>query len=187
MCKKLSEWINRISNTGVVLVCLVVFLLFSALVLPDQATKAEVYSDGAGSPDTSLFYTAESLYQMAEAYGPAGRRSYIQARFTFDIVWPLVYVIFLATAISWLNKRAAMHNKLWGRLNLVPIMGMLFDFFENISAAIVMARYPHPTVLIDHLAGVFTLVKWIFIGGSFIVLIFGVALVTWRVFQTRSQ
>ncbi len=176
---KVSDWINHLSTGRVALAALILFLVFSALVLPDQAAKAEFYARDAGSPDTSLFYTADEIYQFAEAYGPQGRSAYIRARFTFDIIWPVVYVLFLSTCISWVWKRVQNKGQRWGWLNLTPVFGMLFDFLENSSAAIVMARYPVPTPVLDHLAGVFTFVKWLFIGISFIALFLGLILIIW--------
>jgi len=84
----------------------VVFILFTALVLPRQAAEAESISSGAGSPDTSFWYTPDDLYRMVEAYGPAGRQAYLWARWTFDLVWPLVYTAFLSLTISWVYRRA---------------------------------------------------------------------------------
>lgn len=179
MLTKLSNSFLKFSTGPLTLACLVIFIIFSALVLPDQAGKAEVYSGEVGSPDTSLFYTASDLYRFAEAYGPVGRAAYIRARFTFDVIWPLVYLAFLATAISWLVNRANLGWDTWGRLNLLPVAGVIFDYLENGSAAIVMARYPQPTAIIDHLAGLFTLLKWIFIAASFgfLLVIAGIALI----------
>ena len=171
MFSNLSNWFLKFSTGPITLAFLVVFFVFSALVLPDQAARAEVYSGEVGSPDTSLFYTADDLYGFAEAYGTDGRAAYIRARYTFDVVWPLVYLAFLVTTISWLVKRLNLEWRTWGRLNLLPIAGVLFDFLENMSAATVMARYPQTTPVLAHLAGVFTLVKWLFVGGSFIVLV----------------
>lgn len=173
--KKLSSWIQRISTGKLTLICLLGFILFTILVLPDQAAKAEIYSSGIGSPDTSLFYTADQLYEFASAYGAEGRAAYIRARFTFDVVWPLVYLAFLSTSISWVFKPTH-----WQQLNLLPLFGVLFDFLENISAALVMARYPQPTPLIPHLAGLFTFIKWVFVGGSFLALVAGLILFAWR-------
>ena len=75
---------------AVALLALVVFLLFTALVLPAQSAQAEAQFAGVGSPDTSFWYTPDDLYRMAEAYGAQGRPAYNRARFTFDIAWPLV-------------------------------------------------------------------------------------------------
>jgi hypothetical protein len=187
MLTKLSNSLLKFSTGPLTLACLVIFLVFGALVLPDQAAKAEVYSGEVGSPDTSLYYTASDLYTKAEAYGPAGRAAYIRARFTFDLIFPLVYTAFLVTAISWLVKRSDLAWDTWGRLNLLPVAGMAFDFLENGAAAIVMARYPQSTAILDHLAGGFTLVKWNFISASFIALVILVIIKLVRWTQTRQR
>jgi hypothetical protein len=185
MCFKLTNWLQKISTGPLTLACLLVFLIFGALVLPDQAAKAEAYSSESGSPDTSIYYTASDLYRMAEAYGPAGRSAYIRARFTFDLIFPLVYTAFLVTAISWLFTWLKLPNR-WQWINLLPIAGALFDYLENISAAIVLARYPNTTIVIDHLSGAFTLVKWIFIIGSFLTLVVLIGIVLISVFQKHQ-
>ncbi len=167
----LSAWLVRVSKGWLVLQSLLVFVLFMIFVLPDQAAKAEAYTQGGDSPDTSFFYTPEKLLQMAESYGEEGRQAYIQARFTFDLVFPAVYGLFLITAISWLADRTFSAGSMWRRLNLVPAAGVMFDLLENISASVVMARYPNSSLLFGWLSSGFTLLKWVFVYGSFIVLL----------------
>jgi len=57
---------------------------------------------------------------------------------------------------------------------------LLFDYLENGATSIVMARYPDLTPILPHLAGFLTAIKWIFVGGSFAVLVMGVAMAGWR-------
>lgn len=187
MVTKLSNGFLKISTGRLTLACLVLFLIFSALILPDQAARAEVYSGEVGSPDTSLFYTASDLYNFAEAYGATGRAAYIRARFTFDLIWPLVYLAFLVTAISWLLKHTDLSWERWGRLNLLPVAATVFDYLENISASIVMGRYPQTTPVIAHLAGVFTLFKWIFIVASFSLLLILGSMALVRLIKARAK
>jgi hypothetical protein len=174
MWKRLSDWIHRVSTGWVALAALVIFVLFTGLVLPRQASVADADTGDAGSPDTSLYYTADQLYQMAEGYGEEGRKAYIRARFTFDLIWPVVYTVFLATAMSWVNRRAFAVDSLWQRVNIVPVLGALSDYLENTATSVVMARYPSPTVVVDTLAGFITVVKWVFVNGSFVLLLLGV-------------
>lgn len=181
----LSNGFKRFSRGWVALLALVIFSLFTALVLPAQSSQAEATSGEAGSPDTSLFYTPGELNNMAEAYGPQGRAAYVRARFTFDLIWPLVYTFFLVTSISWIYGRAFAHGSPLQLANLVPVLGLLFDYLENIATSLVMLRYPDPTPFFAWLAPVFTFLKWIFIGGSFIVLLAGV--VPWITRRIRSN
>jgi hypothetical protein len=180
MGKRISDWLRGVSTGWVALSALLIFVLFSALVLPQQATRAEQETGSAESPDTSLFYSASDLYRMAESYGEQGRQAYVRARFTFDLVWPLVYTLFLATAISWVFGRAFAPDSPWQRANLASLLGALFDYLENLSTSLVMLRYPAQTPVVDTLASVFTALKWGLIGASFVLLVGGIVVVAWR-------
>ena len=186
MLKRYSAWLRRVSSGWVALVALVVFVLFLALVLPRQAAQAEGAAGGAGSPDTSFWYTPADLYRQAEAYGPEGRQAYIRARWTFDLVWPVVYTAFLVTAISWVYRRTFAPHSRWQWANLAPVLGVSLDYMENMAASLVMARYPAPTPVVAGLAPVFTSLKWVFVGGSFVLLLLGVVVGAWR-WRKRSD
>ena len=185
MLKGLSEWLYRVSRGWVALLGVLVFAAFIGLVLPGQAAEAETYSAAAGSPDGSFYYSAAMLYEMAESYGEEGRQQYIRSRFTFDIVWPIAYMFFLATVISWVFGRVFTPGNLWRLANVVPILGGFFDYVENISAAIVMGRYPATTPILDVMTSVFTMIKWIFVNGSFVILALG--LIAGLIFWIRTQ
>jgi len=187
MGKRISEWLSKISKGWVALSALVLFLLFSALALPKQAAESELEIGDAGSPDMSFFYSPSELYEMAEAYGEEGRAAYIKARFTFDLVWPLVYLLFLSTAISWINKKSFREGSWWQGVNLVPLLGATFDYLENVATSVVMWRYPGQTAVVVLLAPVFTMVKWVFVGGSFSLLGIGIAAGVWQWAKGRRR
>ena len=180
MGKRISDWLHRVSTGWVALSMLLFFLLFSALVLPQQATKAEQETGSSDSPDMSLFYSPGDLYRIAESYGEQGRQAYVRARFTFDLVWPLVYTLFLATSISWVFGRTFAPDSPWQRANLAPLLGALFDYLENLSTSLVMLRYPDQTGVVDLLAPVFTALKWGLLAASFFLLFGGIVLAVWR-------
>jgi hypothetical protein len=178
--KRLSNWLYKVSTGWVALAGLVVFLLFTALVLPAQSAQADNIRGEAGSPDMSFYYTPQTLYEMAEAYGEQGRAAYIRARFTFDLIWPIVYTLFLTTAISWIFGKAFSPESRWRLANLVPIFGMLVDYLENISTSLVMYRFPASTPVVAWLAPIFTALKWILVNGSFVLLLVGVVAAIWQ-------
>lgn len=178
--KKLSSWIQIASKGWVALASLLIFLAFTAFVLPQQAALAEQNTGSDASPDMSFFYTSDDLYHLAESYGEEGRAAYVRARFTFDLVWPLIYALFLATAISWSFQKSFKPGSPWHLTNLVPIAGMLLDYFENIATSMVMIRYPDTTRVVDLLAPIFTALKWIFVGGGFVLLLIGLLIGAWK-------
>ena len=186
MWKQISDWLHQVSTGWVVLSALAIFLLFSALVLPGQAARAETDTGNAGSPDTSFFYSADDLYRMAEVYGQQGREAYVRTRFTFDLIWPLVYTMFLSTSISWVFSKAFTPDSRWQRANLAPVLGAMLDYLENLATSLVMLRFPNQTVVVDVLAPAFSLVKWVFVMGSFVLLLVGVAVSVWHWNRKRS-
>lgn len=186
MWHKLSIWLHSISQGWLVIIALVVNILFAVLVLPGQSAQAEVVSQGAGTPDLSFYYSADELYEMAKAYGEEGRAAYIHARFTFDLFWPIVYTLFLATSLSWLFSSGFSSKSRWQSINLVPVVGMMFDYLENISTSLVMARYPVRTHVIDILAPLFTAIKWVFVGGSFVLLLAGLGVWVFSLLPKRG-
>jgi uncharacterized BrkB/YihY/UPF0761 family membrane protein len=183
--KRISDWLNKVSSGWVTLAAVIIFVLFSALVLPGQSARSEEEGGSERSPDLSLYYSADDLYQMAEEYGEAGREAYIRARFTFDIAWPLVYTFFLVTTISWIYSRTFPPESWWQRANLAPIMAMVFDLLENLSTSLVMYRFPERTPVVDSLATVFTSLKWFFVTGSFLLLIGGILVGLRRWYKRR--
>ncbi|MEA2008468.1 MAG: hypothetical protein U9O54_05065 [Chloroflexota bacterium] len=180
MLKQTSNWLHRVTNGWTTLVALVVFFAFTAIVLPRQAAKAESQTGTSASPDTSFVYSVDDLYQMAEVYGEQGRSDYVRARFTFDLIWPIIYTLFLVTAISWLAAKIFDPSSPWMLVNLAPILGMIFDYLENISASLVMWRYPTPIPAAAFLAPAFTFLKWAFLACSFLFLVIEISGWLWQ-------
>lgn len=180
MLQRLSRRLCSLATGRAVIAAAAVFALFAILVLPRMAAQSAARTGGAAQPDTSFVYSPADLYAMAEAFGPAGRQAYIVARWTFDLAFPVVYGVVLIATISWLAGRAFPAGSPWRLLNLTPVAGMAFDYLENTATAIIMARYPLRTPVVDLLAPVFTFIKWIFAGGSFVVLLALAGFAAWR-------
>jgi hypothetical protein len=184
--ERFSDRLHRISTGIVTLIATAVFFLFAATVLPAESRSA-LEAGREKSPDTSFFYSSADLYQLAEDYGEEGRRMYIRSRWTFDVAFPIVYLSFLATAISWLMRQGAQPGSPWLRTNIIPAVGALFDFLENSGTSLVMARYPARTPVVDTLAPVFSALKWVFVGGSMLLLVIGVVLVAAATLRRRAR
>ncbi|MCZ1265448.1 MULTISPECIES: hypothetical protein [Paenibacillus] len=175
MLSKLSRGLYHWVNWKWVVASVVIFACFIAFILPWQAAKSEEVTGSGESPDTSFLYSANDLYQMAEQYGEEGRSAYIQARFTFDLVWPIVYLFLLLVLLSILYRVIPPENR-WRRLNLLPVGGWALDMLENAGASLTMYRYPVHTPVVAELTPIFTLLKWCLISASFAALVPGIIL-----------
>lgn len=172
---KLSSWFYRVSGTPILLVAILIFIFFMVVFLPNMAGQLGDITGVDVSPDTSFIYSSTDLYEMAEAYGEEGRAYYIYSRFTFDVAWPLAYMLFLVVTTSYLY-RDHLTGSSWKLVNLLPLAGGLFDFLENSAASLVMYRYPLETPVVATLAPGFTFIKWVAIFLSFAALVIGLLL-----------
>ena len=168
--KKISKCLYKKTNLKIMVIAFIVFVVFTAAVMPVISNFTAMVTSDAQSPDLSLIYKADDLYQMAEDYGAYGRKMYIVLRFTFDLVWPLVYLFFMLALTTTLLSNIQIDSKL-RLLNVFPIIGAVFDYLENIGAAVVMGRYPMRSDIIAQLTPIATLLKWIFIGAAFVLII----------------
>lgn len=168
MKKFISVIVNR-SNAIIVILSLLLFMSFIIIVLPLEAAKSDAFGL-AESIDTSFFYTASDLYRIAENYGEQGRTFYIRQRFTFDLIWPLVYTQFILIASVYFYKKTKLLKASW--LLYVSLVAMGFDYLENIMTSTVLFRFPQTTPVIADLAGIMTLLKWSTLSLAFQILIF---------------
>lgn len=182
--KAIAAKVYRISTGWLALAFTILMIAFMIWVLPGQAAKAEAVSQGAGSPDLSFFYQPEQLFQIAEAYGEAGRQAYIRARWTFDLAFPLVYGGFLISVVGWLLGKSTSPDSKVRLLILVPFIGVVFDYLENIASSLVLGFYPVRLGWAAFLASGFTLIKWIFVYGGFVALV--VAFIIWLVGRKKN-
>lgn len=155
----MKELLYKRVNWMVVIVSIILFSLFIAVVLPKVSLYTDEVVGGLGSPDTSFYYNGYDLYQFAESYGEDGRHNYVLLRWTFDVVWPLVYLFFLLSLSVQLAK--PFKNKWVNKVYWLSILATAFDFFENIVVTIFMIVFPAKLYWLGTIASIGTMFKWI--------------------------
>jgi len=165
---------DRFGEKKVFIFSVLLMSVFVGVVLPYMSGYTESLIGTNISPDTSFFVLPKRLYEIARIYGSDGRRAYIVLRFTFDLVWPCVYLLFFVSSFTYLGMRKY----------ILPILGVVFDLLENITASILMGLYPKEIYPLAYLFSIFNAAKWVFITASFIMLI---VLLIKKAFFTHSN
>ncbi|GAB6107832.1 hypothetical protein [Fusibacter bizertensis] len=170
----MNSFIKRLINWKVCLLFSGLFLLFLLIVLPSESSKSELLTGGLASPDTEFFYSAEFLEDLVSGYSPEAREEYVISKIRFDILWPLVYGIWLTSGIGLTIKGIKRTGGLWektimNRLPLLPLFAVVFDLLENIAVSIVMRTYPDTPMEILGVAPIFSMLKWIALMGSILI------------------
>jgi hypothetical protein len=142
---------------------IVLFGLFMALVLPGQSAKVTEGTPEGASFDTSFFYTPARAFDRAAAHTPEARFAYIVARWSFDLAFPLAYGLFALAGWAFGLARLGPSLSARPRLALVALLGLAFDFAENIAATVIMASVPARPLGWAIAASIATPLKWVFV------------------------
>ncbi|MGB2978397.1 MAG: hypothetical protein WBB78_07735 [Propionicimonas sp.] len=188
--ERVAERLARGVRGWMAMGAVVLFALFTAMVLPAQAEAGAFYTVRYAAPDTSVWYFPDDLYAAAEAWGRDGRAAYVHARVTFDVIWPMVYGTLLMTTLAWVWARGTASGSRWRGVALIPVVAVALDHAENICTATVMARYPARTPVLAELAPLFTAGKWLTLSASFMLLGIGVIIALtarWRARRSRPS
>lgn len=148
------------SKKGIIITS-VLFILFIVVVLPYFSSLTANKTNSNFSPDTGFFYSLEEFYNNMEIYGIEGRNFYILMRWTFDVVWPMVYLSFFASSLGHLTRKLDKKKQIF--FLTFPIVGVSFDVIENVLATINVIIYPTRIEFILKLLQFSSLIKWFFI------------------------
>lgn len=113
--------------------------------------------------DFSIGYSPNEAYQMVNHYGEFGGAFY-RILLLLDTVFPIVYMIFGVLLLGFiLNKYFIKKEKLY-LLLLLPVIGMAFDWLENVMISLMLNQFPEPFDLLAQLCASFTILKFTFTG-----------------------
>jgi hypothetical protein len=157
-----------LSRPWVFAVSVLVLGAFMATILPVKAADAAAYTPAGASFDTSFFYTPAQALERVGLYSPEGRAAYVYDRWTFDVVWPLVYGLFLFSGWSFglarlLPANAGGRDRARAVWLLIPALAVFFDFVENTAVTILMLAYPASPFVVAVIASTGTLIKWVLV------------------------
>ncbi len=160
-----------------ILLLLAVFLLFNFVLIPAVYPKFQTL-------DTLPSYTPQEAYRLISSYGEQGRQQYLLTELTVDLIYPLCTAALFALLILYSFQRG-MPAQAWTRwLCLIPLLELLFDYLENASVIVMLARYPVEMPAIAAAANVFTVLKFALTVPE---LVFVIGLVAWLIRSLRGR
>ena len=170
---KFSNFLRKYANGWLILGLLAIWILFNAMILPQQQKKMEAGSGGTGPIDLLVVYTPEKVYGMIAAYSPDVRSAYRTFELTGDVAYPIIYTFLFALAISWCFKRGYAPDSRMQQYNVIPFGAWLLDLFENLGIVAMLSVFPATPGILAWFTAVFTFLKWMFVFASAILLVVG--------------
>jgi len=159
---EVSDRITSIASGRTVLAALAGILVTGFLVngRPFGIAELKSITGGVGVFDMEMFYTPEQAYAFLAAMGEAGRSFELTRIIPLDLFVPLFYALFLSTLISWLLKKWLPERSPWHRLNVIPVIGALFDYLENLGIIAMLLAWPVEMYSIAQITMAATLLKF---------------------------
>ncbi|HEX3002102.1 MAG TPA: hypothetical protein VHN82_07025 [Methanoregula sp.] len=185
----ISDRIIALSSRRTLLLSLTGLLVTGFLVngRPFGVAELKSMTGGVGILDMEVFYTPEQAYSFLAAMGEAGRLFELTRIIPLDLLVPLFYGLFLSAFISWLLHLWLPEKSRWHRLNVIPVIGALFDYIENLGIISMLLAWPMEMYSIAQITMAATLLKFGFSILAFVIVLGAIAGWLVTAVQQRSR
>ncbi len=140
---------------------LLLLMVFNALIMPYLA------GDSQAIPlDLQFAYTPEQAYELISSYSEDNRHRYMIAEMTTDIVYPIVYTLFLSLTLLLIFPNR-------GKIALIPYIIFIADMLENTGIVTMLYQYPKELYTVALITSVFSTIKWSIVMVVTVILIVG--------------
>jgi hypothetical protein len=174
MLNKLSNVLKGWAQGWIIILLFLLDSLFMGFIMPIAGKLIKGAAGGPGVFDLRFFTPPAKTFEMIAAYGEYNRTFYRNFELTIDILYPIVYTLFLSLLITWLFKKGFSPDGKIQKLNVMPFGIWLFDLLENLGIATMLSVYPAMPAIVAWLTTIFTMLKWSFAGASMIVVMLGI-------------
>jgi len=177
MLMRIRRQIEQAASLKALLVLFVCLLPFNLVFFPARSQRLTFYLGYQTTVLDSHFYTPpQDVYRYFSDLGAPGRQLYAISEVTLDILYPLLYGIFLSLLIAWLCSRLFPASSRLRWLPLLPLAGALADLGENLSITALLLAYPSQLPWLIYLANLFGLLKWAAVLSSLALILLGAGL-----------
>jgi len=107
-----------------------------------------------------MFYSPDEGYAVLEAQEAEGRAFYRRLLLSTELIFPLIYRSFNAVLIAYLFTRWLPPASPWRYVSLLPLVGMVADYFENGLVLLMLGSYPEQLNTVATMASAATMIKW---------------------------
>lgn len=146
------------------------------------------------APGRTLFdlspagYSYETAIALLDALGAEGRNVYLTLQLPVDFIYPGLFAVSCALLLIWLFGKCHPADSKIFYFAIVPVMGGVFDYLENLSIVGMIKSYPDVATRLVDMASTFTILKSGFTTLFFLLLLLGgFQLIKRRVSGARSN
>lgn len=139
----MTDLLSRYSTWKLIVPLFILFVGFSVFFFPGYQSRMQAAAGEPISPlDTRFSYTYEEVRRDFEKLGADGRDTYRIVVSRIDMIYPIIYGCLFILMLAWPIKNLTTPGSpaLW--IALLPLIGMLFDYLENIVIIDLLDSFP---------------------------------------------
>jgi hypothetical protein len=170
----LSNFLIKIANWKTLLVFFGLYIVFNAYFFP-KGFKENVPISDQNLPilDLLMTYKPDTVKTIIAQYTGAAKEAAIKGHLITDSIYPIVYFFLFGIALSLVFYKWKI-NPWFKWINIVPLIIILFDYLENYLIIKMLNSYPLDMELLPHFCSLFTVLKWVFVGITSVILLLGI-------------
>ena len=183
--KRISQFFYQNSNLKVAVLFTAIFIGYLILIMTRKATGFELPNSDIKSLGMSFGFDQADITVFFKIRTDDMIDSYINFNLVWDtlfgLIYGLMYVIWVSVLFKPFSEKA-------GRVNLIPLAQVLFDWLENYTLGSLAQQYLVDGIITSStadLASDFCMIKWIFSGLTYVLILVGVILLIARRFKVK--
>ncbi len=161
LIRPLGRFVNRTPRLSTVIGLFLVYILLTAGLYFWVGPAVDGQCTVRESLDSRLvFYTEEDAYEMIKSCTDEGRAIYAWSEVFDIVVYPVVFAVAAAMGIVLTSHTFLGRGNGAKWLAVVPLLGLLLDWTENISILTMIFIFPDRFAPLGHYLGVASPLKW---------------------------
>lgn len=139
----MTRVLQHISNWKLILPLFILFALFTFYIFPEYQERINNLAGETIQPlDTRLSYSTEEVKLLFDKLTEEGRNIYLFITGKIDMIYPLIYGLLFTLLLANLLKKLTRPGSKIILVSLLPLVGMLFDYLENVNIIRLLNSYP---------------------------------------------
>ncbi len=162
---------NKVKGRKVLFLFILSSLVYAVMIFM-TIPKLIQFSNGMDILDMMPFgYSYPYVTQLFTELGAEGRNYYLNYQIPIDMIYPLLFGLSYFYIMTYFLQKINLWKSPFIYISILPIIGTLFDYFENIGTILMLQNYPNLNPTVVQLNSFFTITKSISITVFFIALI----------------
>lgn len=186
--KSFLEIISKNSNGKKVLLFFILANIVYALMLTITIPDVMDHANGLKLFDMMpTGYDFDYATKLLNTLGEKGRNAYLNNQIPLDMVYPILFIIAYSLLLAFVLKKLGKFNKPMKYLCLLPVIGGVADYAENVGIISLLKSYPAISVSSVRVTNYFSLLKSVSTSLFFISLLIVLILLGIRMLRTSKE